>query len=159
VLHYAVNVYKKGNLAHALELLEDLQRGGKSGLLYGTIGYLLVESGDYEKALAYNLEAVDYDDEDAILLDNLAQVYYRLGNDKAAAKPWFDKAHAIKPDQIDTLWFLAQYDLDAGDRPAARDKLERALKGRFSPLNYATKEKVEAELRKLETDKEQTEQI
>ena len=39
-----------------------------------------------EKTLAFNKEAVDYDDEDAVCLDNLAQTYYRVLGDKAAAK-------------------------------------------------------------------------
>ena len=55
----------------------------------------------------------------------------------------------LKPGQIDTLYFLAQYDLEAGDKAAAKAKLEKALEGRFSPLNYATREKVEAALQSL----------
>ena len=106
-------------------------------------------AGDYEKALAFNTEAYEYDDEDSITLDNLAQTYYRLGNDKAKAREFFDKAIEIKPTQIDTLYFLAQYDIEAGDRDAARKKLETAAKGRFSPLNYATREMVQSALDSL----------
>lgn len=102
-----------------------------------------------QKALLFNKEAVDYDDEDAICLDNLAQTYYRCLGDKAAAKPYFDKAHAIKPGQIDTLWFLSRYDLEAGDTAAAVEKLETALEGRFSPLNFTSREMVEEELKRL----------
>ena len=82
-------------------------------------------------------------------LDNLAQTYYRLGNDKAKAREFFDKAIEIKPTQIDTLYFLAQYDIEAGDQDAARKKLETAAKGRFSPLNYATREMVQSALDSL----------
>ena len=113
------------------------------------LGYLYVEAGDYEKALAFNTEAYDYDDEDSITLDNLAQTYYRLGNDKAKAREFFQKAIELKPTQIDTLYFLAQYDIEEGNKDAAREKLEKALKGRFSPLNYATREMVQASLDSL----------
>ena len=102
-----------------------------------------------EKALAYNLEALDYDDEDPIVLDNLGQTYYRLLNDKEKAKEYFDKAIEIKDSQIDTLYFLAQYDKEAGDKKAAVEKLEKALEGRFSPLNYATKELIQKEIDEL----------
>lgn len=102
-----------------------------------------------EKTLLFNKEAVDYDDEDPICLDNLAQTYYRCLGDKAAAKPYFDKAHEIKPTQIDTLWFLSRYDLEAGDTAAAVEKLETALEGRFSPLNFTSREMVEAEVKRL----------
>ena len=112
-------------------------------MVYQTLGYLYVEAGDFEKAVAFNTEAYEYDDEDAITLDNLGQTYYRLGNDKEKAKLYFEKALEAKPGQIDTLYFLAQYDIEAGDKEAARAKLEKALNGRFSPLNYATREKVQ----------------
>ena len=102
-----------------------------------------------QKALMFNKEALDYDDEDPIFLDNLAQTYYRCLNDKASAKPFFEKAYQLKPGQIDTLWFLSRYDLEAGNTAAAIEKLEASLEGRFSPLNFSTREKVEAELKRL----------
>ena len=55
----------------------------------------------------------------------------------------------MKPGQIDTLYFLAQYDIEAGDKAAAKAKLEKALEGRFSPLNFATREKVQQALDSL----------
>lgn len=102
-----------------------------------------------DKALAFIQESIDYDEEDAICLDNMGQFYYRVLNDKATAKTWFDKAIAEKEGQIDTLWFLSRYDLDNGDKSAALSKLEKALEGRFSPLNYCTKSSVEAEIARL----------
>lgn len=102
-----------------------------------------------EKAMAFLKEAVEYDEEDAIVLDNLAQFYYRVLGDKEEAKKWFDKAIAIKEGQIDTLWFLSRYDLDHGDTAAAIEKLEKSLDGRFSVLNYHTKDEVEAEIARL----------
>ncbi len=102
-----------------------------------------------EKARAFNQEAVDYDDEDSICLDNMGQFLYRAEGNREAAKPWFEKAHKVKPEQIDTLYFLSRYDLEAGDRAAALEKLEKAREGRFSPLNYCDKAAIEAEIAKL----------
>lgn len=102
-----------------------------------------------DKAHAMLLAAIDYDDEDPVCLDNLAQFHYRVLGNKAEAKGWFDKAHEIKPRQIDSLWFLSRYDLEAGDKAAAIEKLEVAAEGRFSPLNYADKEMIENELKRL----------
>ncbi|MBQ7139758.1 MAG: hypothetical protein IJO39_12285, partial [Clostridia bacterium] len=73
----------------------------------------------------------------------------RVMGDKAAAKEWFDKAHEEKPNQIDSLWFLSRYDLDNGDTAAAIEKLEVAVEGRFSPLNFVDKATVEAEIKRL----------
>ena len=143
-VNYASTVFKLGDTQKAIDVLERQHEKQESGLIYETLGYLYVEAGETEKALEYNTKAYEYDDEDAITLDNLGQTYYRLVGDKKTAKEYFEKALAVRPGQIDTLYFLAQYDLEAGDKQAAREKLEKALEGRFSPLNYATKESIQA---------------
>ena len=102
-----------------------------------------------DKMFAFIQESVDYDDEDPVCLDNLGQAYYRVTGEKDKAKEWFDKAHAEKDSQIDTLWFLSRYDLEAGDKAAAIAKLEKALDGRFSPLNFCTKDMVREEVERL----------
>jgi len=102
-----------------------------------------------EKAEAFIRQSVEYDDEDPICLDNLAEFLYRVRGDKEAAKEWFDKAIAIKENQIDTLYFLSRYDLDANDPKAALEKLEKAAEGRFSPLNYCDREMIQKEIEQL----------
>ena len=102
-----------------------------------------------DKMFAFIQESVDYDDEDPVCLDNLGQAYYRVTGEKDKAKEWFEKAHAEKDSQIDTLWFLSRYDLEAGDKAAAIAKLEKALEGRFSPLNFCTKDMVQEEVERL----------
>lgn len=106
---------------------------------------------EQDKQAAYDFlkEAVDYDDEDPVCLDNMGQFLYRILGDKEGAKPWFEKAITFKEGQIDTLWFLSRYDLENGDDAAALAKLEKAAEGRFSPLNFATKEGVQAEIDRL----------
>lgn len=148
-VNYAVCVYKMGELQKGLDLLERQHEKEHAGLIYQTLGYLYVEAGDLEKAKAFNQEALEYDDEDAIVLDNMAQTYYRLANDKVKAKTYFQKALELKPGQIDTLYFLAQYDLETGDKEAAKEKLTKALEGRFSPLNFASRDKIQAVLNTL----------
>ena len=131
------------------ELLERQHEKQPSGIVYETLGYLYVEAGETEKAIAFNTEAYEYDDEDSITLDNLGQAYYRLAGDKEKAKEYFEKAIAIKPGQIDTLYFLAQYDLEEDNKEAAKIKLEKALEGRFSPLNYVTREQIQELIKNL----------
>ena len=101
------------------------------------------------KAEAFIRASVEYDEEDSICLDNMGQFLYRVRGDREAAKEWFSKALALKENQIDTLYFLSRYDLEAGDKKAAVEKLEKALDGRFSPLNYVDKETVQREIEKL----------
>lgn len=107
-----------------------------------------------KKAEAFIRKSLDYDDEDAICLDNMGQFVYRVLGDRAAAKDWFDKAIAIKASQIDTLWFLSRYDEEAGNPQGALEKLEEAAEGRFSPLNYCSREMVQQEIARLKGEKE-----
>ena len=102
-----------------------------------------------EKTERFIRSSVEYDDEDPICLDNMGEFLYRVKGDKAAAKEWFDKAIAVKDNQIDTLYFLSRYDLEAGDRQAALEKLENAAEGRFSPLNYCSREMILREIEQL----------
>ena len=102
-----------------------------------------------EKAGEFIRRSVDYDDEDSICLDNMAQYIYRVQDDKAAAREWFEKALSFKEGQIDTLYFLSRYDEEEGNRTAALEKLEKALEGRFSPLNYCSREMAEQEIARL----------
>ena len=105
-----------------------------------------------EKAAKFIDMSLDYDDEDPVCLDNKGQFLYRIMGDKAAAKEWFDKAHEEKPGQIDSLYFLSRYDLENGDKAAAIEKLETALEGRFSPLNYMDKAGIEAEIKRIKAE-------
>ena len=102
-----------------------------------------------KKAEDFILKSLEYDDEDPISLDNMGQFIYRVKGDKEGAKAWFDKAIALKDKQIDTLYFLSRYDLEAGDREAAIEKLEKAAGGNFSPLNYCSRETILKEIEKL----------
>ena len=102
-----------------------------------------------KKAEDFIRKSVEYDDEDPICLDNMGQFIYRVLEDKAGAREWFDKAYALKDSQIDTLYFLSRYDEEAGNRKAALEKLEKAAGGRFSPLNYCSRETVQKEIERL----------
>lgn len=147
--NYAVASWKTGRTEYAVTLLREVYRKSPSGTNYGTLGFLLIEQGDLDEALAFNREAVEYDEEDPVALDNLAQTYYRLAGDRQEARKWFEAALKHKPGAIDTNYFLAQYDIEEGNYAGAREKLELSREGRFSPLNYATPEMIDEALAKL----------
>ncbi len=147
--NYAIASWKLGRLEYAINLLKEVYRKGPNGSIYGSLGFLLIEAGNLEEALAFNKEAVEYDDEDPIALDNLAQTYYRLAEAKAEARKWFEKAIKHKDGAIDTNYFLALYDIEEGKLEQARKRLNTAREGRFSPLNFATPEMIDKALADL----------
>lgn len=148
-VNYAIILWQKGHLDRALQILDDEFRHTKTGNLYAIIGYLKVEKGDAQDALAFNQEALAYDEEDPVFLDNLGQTYYRLLGDKEKAKEYFLRAIKIKPSAIDTNYFLAQYAIEEGRLADAKEHLETSRKGFFSPLNYAKPEMIEQKLAEL----------
>lgn len=149
-VNYAIILSQKGRLDRALEILFDEFKHTKNGNLYSIIGFLLIEKGDAQEALAFNQDSLEYDESDAVFLDNMGQTYYRLLGDKEQAKPYFEKAIAIKPSAIDTNYFLALYAIDEGDMKKAKEHLEKALEGFSSPLNYASPERIRAKLAEIE---------
>lgn len=141
-VNYSAAVFRMGELDKAISVLETQHAKGESGMVYEALGYLYVEAGDADKALEYNQKALEYDDEDSVTLDNLGQLYYRLLGDKETAKKYFDKAIEIKPSQMDTRFFLAKYDIEAGKTAQAKETLEDLLTARPSPLNYASRDRI-----------------
>ncbi|MDO4535184.1 MAG: hypothetical protein Q4B63_05170 [Clostridium perfringens] len=76
-------LWKSNNLEKAIEIYGKLHAECEHTIIYEALGYLLILSKDYEKALKYNIKAFDYDNTN-VIIDNLAQSYYYLGNlDKA----------------------------------------------------------------------------
>lgn len=118
----------------------------------GTVSVLTPEEAwedGIDKAEAFIRKGLEYDEEDPICLDNMAQFLYRVRGDREGAKPWFEKALERKESQIDTLYFLSLYDEEAGNRQAAEAKIEKALEGKFSPLNYCSRDMAEQRLKTL----------
>ncbi|MGL6175322.1 MAG: tetratricopeptide repeat protein, partial [Cellulosilyticaceae bacterium] len=83
---HAIIVWKQGSLHRAIEIFEALLNDKESLLIYETLGYLILCSRNYQKALNFNLKALEFNDTSQIVRDNLAGSYYYLGYHKKAAK-------------------------------------------------------------------------
>ena len=83
---------------------------------------------------------MDYDDEDAATLDNYGEYYRRLGlkaaqegNAEEAAKlrqqavEYYEKAFNFRPSQITTLYALANFALEDGDKKKAQEYVDKAI--------------------------------
>ncbi|MDO4740180.1 MAG: tetratricopeptide repeat protein [Eubacteriales bacterium] len=142
-VNYAVCQWKLGRLEQAIELMENVFHDLKNSLVYGSLGYMYIEqavqTGDYSKAIEFNQAAYEYDEDDAVVLDNMGQLYLNMGEvDKALG--YFEKAHELKPKQVDTLYYLAKIYHGQGKDDRARGLLDEALRGNYSALATTTRE-------------------
>lgn len=145
--NYSVCQWRLGNLDKAIDLLRDVERHGKSEFVYTVLGYYLIEkalqTGDFDEALRYNLEAYEYDEDDPGTLDNLGQLYYHLGEmDKAYE--YFSRAFHEKPTQVPTLYFIAKINHERGNDEKARQFIDKCLAGNFSALCSISREQAQA---------------
>jgi len=140
--------WKLGDIDTAVELLWEVHRRFKNGKLYGTLGYLLIVKGDLEGALKYNLEALGYDNRDPVIVNNLAQSYYHLGNIDQA-KRYFLTALQLKEDSATALYYLGLISSAEGDDDAAREFLEKALECNISPLSAVSRAEIEKKLKEI----------
>ena len=158
---YSICQWKMGRLDKAIETIQNAARAKKNGSIYTTLGMFLVErareTGEFDEALAFNEEALDYDDEDAGVLDNVGQLYMimaeklRAGGDAEQAaecrKKALDalkKANELKPDQVSSAYYLAKLLHEDGDDARARSLLDHVLKIPFSAIMQVSREEAEA---------------
>lgn len=148
----ALVLWKKGELDASVEMLEEVIKVYKTTSVYGSLGYLLILKGDLEKALQFNLEAYDYNSSDKIILDNLGQNYYLLGDYEKAKeiyKPLIEKEPSF-PEPYYGYSLL----LDAmGQKDEALEYMKKALGHKFSYLSTISREEVEAKINEMEAGK------
>jgi tetratricopeptide (TPR) repeat protein len=147
-INISMAYWKLGDLDTALERMTEMHNKLKSSKTYGTLGYLLIDKGDLEEALKFNMEALDYDDTDPVVLDNLGQIYYRMG-DMDKAFEYFEKAYREKEDQADTLYYLGDIYMQRGQKEKAREFLQKALDCNISALSTIKREDIEEKMREL----------
>jgi len=146
-INYAICLWRLGELDNAIETARYAGKHAKNSDYYSALGTFLVEkagqTGEFEEVRAFLDEAMDYDDEDASTLDNMGE-YYRLLSAAAAEEDeaarlrkesiaYYEKARKHKPGQITTLYALAKYALEDGDKAKAKELIDRAI------IHYSSK--------------------
>lgn len=144
----ALVLWKKGKIDEAVSLLENVIKSYVTTSVYESLGYMLIEQGDLQKALKLNLEAYEYNSDDKVIQDNLGQTYYLLGEyDKAneiyekllKSSPAFPEAYYNYGLLLDKL----------GNKEKAVEMMKKALGLKFSSLSTVSKEKIEADLTRI----------
>lgn len=148
-LNRALSVFKGGDRKQGIRDMEKLYEEAPNGRIYQTLGFAYILEGDLKKALSFNLEAMEYDENDAVVLDNLATTYLALDRyDKA--EPLLRRAHELRPKQVDILYHLAQVEVHRGELGEALDLLEMAEHGYLDALNDVDRDMIDQALEEVE---------
>lgn len=137
--------WKLGRIDEAHDTMEEAFQKTPNAKSYGALGFFKVLRGDLNDALAFNQEALEYDDEDPVILDNMGMIYYEMG-DMDQALSYFLKAEEENPNQASTLYNLGRIYRKKAEATPAREKLEKALDCNITPLSAVTREEIEKEL-------------
>ena len=144
----ALVVWKKGDLDKAFEMLNEVISEYKTTAVYGSLGYLAIEKGDLDEALKINLEAYEYNSDNAIILDNLAHLYHLRGETDKDGE-LFEKLMEKEPSFPEAYYDYGRYLEDAEDTGKAREMYLRALKCSFNFNTTITREEVQNALDRL----------
>lgn len=155
-VNLATAYWLKGNRQEAIALLEQVYETFKTTIVYGNLGYMKILNGDLDDALALNLAAYEYNEDDKTVLDNLAQNYYMLGRFEEAAE-MYDKLMEKSPKYAESFYFHALTLKQLGRLAEAREQSVQALDKKLALIPAITREEVEqlaAELADVEIDTE-----
>jgi tetratricopeptide (TPR) repeat protein len=122
--------WKKDNLDKAISTLKEVIGEFETSNIYGSLGYMLIQKGDLDEALEFNLKAQDYNSSNTIILDNLGLNYYLMED--------YDKAYNIYEDLMKKNPTFPEAYYNYGLVLKARNETEKALEMAKKALNYST---------------------
>ncbi|MBE7040855.1 MAG: tetratricopeptide repeat protein [Ruminococcaceae bacterium] len=140
--NYAILLMKTGRIDEAREELEEIFPTYRVTNVYGSLGYLYILGDDMEKAKEFNHEAYDFNKDNAIILDNMVQLYTKLG-DYEAAYQYVCELMEKKPAFIEAYYNAAMVEKELGKFCDAKAHLEHALTIRPTFLTTVTHENLQ----------------
>ena len=113
---------------------------------------MYILSGDKQKALEYNKEAYEYNSDDLVITDNMAEAYALCGDYTHAAELYETllekEAHFPEP-----YYGYGLLLIDRGERERGIELIRESLGKRFTFLSVKSRAEVEEILRGIEEEK------
>lgn len=122
---YAVLLLKTGRIDEAITELEEITVHYANTTTYGSLGYLYLLKDSVRKAVNFNKEAYDYNSDDPVILDNMTQLYIKLG-DYNEAKIYADQLLEKKPYFVEAYYDAAYVYMKLGDIERAKELIDDA---------------------------------
>lgn len=142
-------LWKTGSLDEAEKLFKELHEKSPDSQTYSHVGFILLENKKYDEAYEFNKSAMEYNDEDESIMDNMALSHYYKG-EYGKALELYDKIME-KGTRFPVIYYNHAISLIAsGDKEKAKEQLNKALSFNFSHIAAVSKEDVEKKLSELE---------
>jgi len=150
ILNLAILNWKKGDIDKAIDIVEEIKDDYKNSIMYEILGYLYIAKGDFVKALEFNKEAYDYNKDDNVITDNLAQAHFFLGEYDEAEKLYEDTIDYIKFPEAHYYYGMIKW--IKGDYLAAYQALETSTRLKVSFLSIVDKEMLTGKFEELKKE-------
>jgi tetratricopeptide (TPR) repeat protein len=149
-MNLALAYWMQGKKVAGYELLQDVFSQFKNTVSYGNLGCFKLLLGKYDEALAFNLEAYDYNEDDAAILDNLGQSYYFTGQYKKAEEIYQKLINGVKPPKFAEPYYYFALTLEhLGNLEEAAEQLNIAADKEISMISPITKAGLERETERI----------
>ncbi|MBR2476604.1 MAG: hypothetical protein IKB50_00535 [Clostridia bacterium] len=149
-LNLSIIKWKRGQLTEAIEELEEVYATGfRSTVMYGTLGTYYLLNGQYAKALEFHKEAMEYNDTDHSIRDNMALNYYLCGN-ITAADEMYEELIDEEPKFLEPYYNYGMVLEHMGEYEAAMANYKTALSFEEKFLSTVKHAQVQTAIEKLE---------
>ena len=142
-------MWKQGQLEAAITLLEAVWQRSPSVTAAGTLGALMLlkarEDGDYAEALKFCESTNEQFTYERTIMANLGEAYYCVGRNEDALRV-FGELMDCGTQAPAPYYYYALALLKAGKADEAEEKLNIAMRQRFSALSTVPKKLVKAKL-------------
>ena len=137
--------WKEGNLDEAIEMLEEiLEDGYRNTQVYQNLGILYNLSGDAEKAVKFNQEALEFNEDDQIIRDNLADSLAIAGRLEESAEIYEKLVHEDPEPRFPEAYYgYGKVLIALGNKDQGLGMIKKSLEKPFSFLSIHTKEEIE----------------
>lgn len=146
---YALVFWKRKEVDEAIEMLEEVMQKSPSTSTYGSLGFMYAYSGNLTRALEFNLEACDYNSTNAIIVDNLAYTYFRMG-EREKARECYGKLMELNPSFPEAYFDYGRLLIEMGEEEKGLEMVRKALSASFSFLSMLTRTDIIKFLEKFE---------
>ncbi len=146
----ALAYWKSGNLDEAIEEMEEIiDANYKTTVIFQNLGIFYNLKEDHERALRFNLSAYEYNSDDYIIIDNLAEAYANNGDGEKAKELYAELlSKEPEPHFPEPYYNYGELLIKGGERDRGIELIEKSLTKSFTFFSIKTKEEVEEILSK-----------